>query len=733
MMGGERPATDFSRRCSALRAAALGVATLALSLAVTTVPGAAQSWTLTKTATPTTYTAVGQVITYTYRITNTVGDGTLTSLTDSIVTNITCPTNAIPENTTLTCTGTYVIQASDVVPGGSVTNTATAIGDACNDGCITSSVAQATVTFVPQPSWTLAKTPNPSTYSAAGQTISYSYSLTNTGNVSISAVSVTDDKVGSVTCQSTTLATGASTTCSGAYVTTAADVTAGSITNTATATGTPAAGTLAPATAQATVTRVASAGSITIIKTANGGNGSFNFTSTVAGASAFTLATVGGAATRVFTNLTPGTYTVTEINLPLNWKLSSLACTGDAGGTATTVNLANRSVSIGLDSGESITCTFANAFDAARHIGQTQQAIALFLAHRVRLLASHEPDRSRFIRRLPGSLWGDDDSNPGTDTGGPFGFAGSSSPTSSRMSFTTSIARIAQAHADAEAKGDQVRAMAFAGPQRTPPRRSVPRSAFDVWIEAHFSEFKSDAGGFNNKGHFGLVYLGADYLVTQSVLVGALVQFDKLSETSRSTNTAANGWGAMAGPYVSMRLTPHIFFDARAAWGTSRNTIDPFGLYQDDFSTTRWLSHAKLTGNWRFGNVRVTPSAGVTYVSEKQRSYVDPLGVFIPGQTVSLGQFAVGPELAYRYLAASGAVYEPHVSIEGVWDFDRPNVPIIAGVPISDNELHARVKAGLMARTPSGTNIRAVASYDGLGSDRFRAIGAQLWLNIPLR
>jgi outer membrane autotransporter protein len=304
---------------------------------------------------------------------------------------------------------------------------------------------------------------------------------------------------------------------------------------------------------------------------------------------------------------------------------------------------------------------------------------------------------------------------------------------SSRMSFSTSVARIAQAHADAEAKDELSRLMAFAGPRKAPARRAAPRPEFDVWIEAHFSEFKSDPGaGLNSKGHFGVVYVGADYLITPSILVGALVQFDKMSERARFTNAAAEGWGAMAGPYLSMRLTPNLFFDARAAWGSSSNTVDPFGFYQDDFSTNRWLGQAKLTGNWRFGDFRVTPSAGVTYVTERQRSYIDALGVLIPGQTVSLGQFAVGPELAYRYLAASGTTYEPHVSLEGIWDFDRPNAPTVGGVRVSDKELHARVKGGVLARSPNGVNVRAVASYDGIGST-FRAVGGQLWLSMPLR
>ncbi len=50
------------------------------------------------------------------------------------------------------------------------------------------------------PSWTLTKTANPTTYSAAGQVIKYSYLITNTGNVPIGSTTITDDKVATVSC-----------------------------------------------------------------------------------------------------------------------------------------------------------------------------------------------------------------------------------------------------------------------------------------------------------------------------------------------------------------------------------------------------------------------------------------------------------------------------------------------------------------------------------------------------
>jgi len=691
--------------------------------------------TLTKSASPTTYTAAGQLINYTYNVTNDAGSArevNAISVTDSnAAVIVSCPNVTLNPGESTNCTASYTVQAADV--GSEIVNTAQATAQICGGDCgtATSNTAQATVPFVGTPSWTLTKTPNPTIYTAAGQTVTYSYGLTNTGNVSISAITMTDDKVSGISCAANTLAAGASTTCTGSYVTTGADVTAGSVTNHATAHGTPASGTLADGTAQATVTYHATTGSITIIKNASGGNGTFNFTSTIAGATSFTLTTANGTASRAFAKLTAGTYTFTETSLPADWRLTALSCSGDNGGTPTTVDLIAGGVSIGLDSAENITCTFTNTFDTSQHAFLTQQVIRRFLAHRMTLMLSDEPDRPRFLRRVPGSLWGD------TGSTTPFSFTGSTSGLGSHMVFSTSLAQLARAEAKAD---DQTAgtvfggALAYAGEPRMPVKapRLAPDPGFDVWAEAHYLSFRSRLGSVDNNGHFGILYVGIDRLVTPSILLGALVQFDWMNENSATVGSSVKGHGAMAGPYLSVRLTPNTFFDVRAAWGLSANDVDPFGLYTDNFSTSRWLAHAKLTGNWHWQDFRLTPSVAVDYIQEHQRDYTDSLGMAIPSQTVSLGRVSFGPEIARLYIGTDGTTYEPLAALIGEWDFDRPEVSAINGTPVSAKAFHAQAQAGILLRQPGGLSLRIVATYDGIGASDLNAYGGQIWLNLPL-
>ncbi len=98
-----------------------------------------------------------------------------------------------------------------------MTNHATASG-----GGLTSNEATATVTGPePAPAISLAKTAAPSTYSSVNDLITYSYTITNTGNVSLPATqySVTDDHIASpFDCgASVALAPGGTVTCSASY------------------------------------------------------------------------------------------------------------------------------------------------------------------------------------------------------------------------------------------------------------------------------------------------------------------------------------------------------------------------------------------------------------------------------------------------------------------------------------------------------------------------------------
>jgi LPXTG-site transpeptidase (sortase) family protein len=204
------------------------------------------SITLSKEASPTTYDTVSQSIGYTYTITNT-GNVTLAgpfTVKDDKAT-VTCadvPTGGLVPLSTLSCSASYTITQPDI-ESGSVTNKATASGSG-----VSSDEMQATVNAVQNPELTLEKTGtldmsvvSPSDQANVGDKITYTFKVTNSGNMTLYNIDLAD-LVSGVSTEGgpiSSLAPGASdsTTFTGSYTLTAADIINGSFTNNASISG----------------------------------------------------------------------------------------------------------------------------------------------------------------------------------------------------------------------------------------------------------------------------------------------------------------------------------------------------------------------------------------------------------------------------------------------------------------------------------------------------------------
>jgi uncharacterized repeat protein (TIGR01451 family) len=195
---------------------------------------------LTKSANITRYAASGTLVTYDYQVTNT-GNVTLNpvTITDPMagLSAVSCPGGSLIAAASEICTATYTTTQADVDTG-SMSNTATANGTPPSGPAVNAS-ATLTIPAVQMPGIGIELSALPTIFPAPGAVVTYRYLVTNSGNVDLSAISVNDTMSGlsTITCTGATLAPGASQTCSAIYITTQADVDAGSISNSATASG----------------------------------------------------------------------------------------------------------------------------------------------------------------------------------------------------------------------------------------------------------------------------------------------------------------------------------------------------------------------------------------------------------------------------------------------------------------------------------------------------------------
>ncbi|MCC0008191.1 MAG: hypothetical protein H6876_08730 [Hyphomicrobiaceae bacterium] len=372
-----------------------------------------------------------------------------------------------------------------------------------------------------------------------------------------------------------------------------------------------------------------------------------------------------------------------------------------------TVTATISSPSTGLIGTASATANIAD--DVSFVQTRTSRIIANFMSRRADQITASDPD---LVSRMVGCGSG----------GSPATVGGDGRGDSERFNFATSLRQLS---ATKKKEGETKERSA-----ESDSRLRQPCKGFDIWASGQWSRNRTD----DTANELGLFYLGVDYHLSPSLVVGLLAQFDHSKETDNVEGFAVRGNGWLVGPYVVARLTDTLIFDGRAAWGQSNNKVDPLGLYEDDFETERWLARARLTGDYRFGNFMLQPHVGVIYFHETQKAYTDSLNLAIPSQTISLGRLTFGPKFGYMIQGSDGTVIIPKVGITGIWDFDKAEVVDLAtGLPTgSSAEIRARVEAGISISLPSGMSLQGEGFYDGIGASDVEAYGGSVKLNLPL-
>jgi len=186
-----------------------------------------------KTAVSINFENPGDLVEYEYVVTNT-GNVTVTSpvtVTDNLIPVIDCP--ALPAGgllpaASLTCEGTYIVTQDDL-DRERVTNVAFA-----SDGTTQSPPDSATIPANAIPSLIITKEAIEADFDAAGDVLTYQYTVRNNGNITLTGVTnIEDDQIGTIACFTGNITPGVIVTCQAQYTVTQADVDSGFVTNVA--------------------------------------------------------------------------------------------------------------------------------------------------------------------------------------------------------------------------------------------------------------------------------------------------------------------------------------------------------------------------------------------------------------------------------------------------------------------------------------------------------------------
>ena len=119
-------------------------------------------------------------------------------------------------------------------------------------------------------------------------------------------------------------------------------------------------------------------------------------------------------------------------------------------------------------------------------------------------------------------------------------------------------------------------------------------------------------------------------------------------------------------------------------------------------------------------------------MEETQEGYTDQLDVYIPEQTVGVGQLDFGPEISYSYLSPTGLLIAPSAKLTGIWNFKRDTYGVTTTTSSAGVEMRAKAELGVNVRMPNGVRVEANGSYDGIGAEDYDAVTTQLKLSVPL-
>lgn len=416
---------------------------------------------------------------------------------------------------------------------------------------------------------------------------------------------------------------------------------------------------------------------------------------------------------------------------PVNGALVETQTTPNANGATAVLNNGGLPVNTGTDGTVSLTAT-ANgiagsytvtmtAFNTGGSsvvfnltnsegptVEETQAVIAKFLLNRANNIVSNQPDITSF---LPGS-------------------GGSSAGSAGSISLEADENQLAYAFATSRSQLHETSAQkliddTFAAVDENEIGK---QGTWDAWVRVNGNHSKAGTA----ESSLVVGQAGVHYFLSQDFLFGLSGQIDFADETDNSANSSVNGFGWLIAPYLAAQLpNQDVFFELRTGYGQSNNRVSPDGTFEDEFNTKRFLISGKVSGLIELDTFYIKPEARLSYFEETQESYIDSINQFIPGQTVSLGEFRFGPELGKNIVFDNGTSLDLAIGLSGVLNFGVGNSLASQGSPLGDESFRARLNGGLKFATQSGIAVDLGGYYDGIGINDFESYGGSFEVKIP--
>lgn len=337
----------------------------------------------------------------------------------------------------------------------------------------------------------------------------------------------------------------------------------------------------------------------------------------------------------------------------------------------------------------------------------TQSLTQQFFQQRADRGAAAAPD-GRLDARLNDQAW-----SAGANGAAPF----TATPGENAAEFGMSLSQFGSwmTHNDAE-KIKAAKELLARG-QKLPVPAKLDRS-MDMWTR---TRIVTDNPAAHMTGEALTSFVGADYKPVDGLLLGGLVQLDSADAVSAPLSGVADGRGYMAGPYVAMQLSPHMVFDARAAWGEAHDSIAS-GSAATSFQTTRSSTSARLQGDWTLNDWHLAPTAKIESINESAT-----LGIGDAAANVGYNRMSVGPKISRQFDVGNDKTIEPFLLMNSSVDLNSTG-----GEALNALEPQNTIGAGFALSQTDDYTFSATANVENPGEEEDKNLRTGVKLTIPL-
>lgn len=235
---------------------------------------------------------------------------------------------------------------------------------------------------------------------------------------------------------------------------------------------------------------------------------------------------------------------------------------------------------------------------------------------------------------------------------------------------------------------------------------SAPQRA-GVWLNGAYNWLENKQEGAKFDGGITNVMGGADYLVTDRILVGLAAGYENQDIKTKFNNGKMEGNGLTLAPYFAFILNKNISFDLTVGhswvdYDVSRGNGSITGSTNGD----RWFSTVNANYGTTINNWQLGAALGYLYTQEKQDAYNESNGNRVDATDTHLGQARLTGKVGYLAPTSFGYL-NPYGSARLEYDLvkDAPGTVDAAGTLASHDNFGVTFGLGVAAGIGDATTV----------------------------